>query len=235
MGTIFSAFDQKSVRTASDVATDLLRQSIVSGALEPGTRLKEEDIARELGLSRTPVRKAFLVLEHEGLIQSTRNRGAIVRPYNADAVEELYSVRSRLEALAAQRAAGKMTSTILKRLEKSCARFDSLRAADDVIELIQENLSFHQTIMEAAASPRLGELMRTVTELPLVYKSYHWYSAEQKLISGHYHQQITVALAAGDAERAEKLMRDHILEARDFLVAELHRAATQTAEAAAQP
>ena len=81
-------------------------------------------------------------------------------------------MRSRLEALAAHRAAGKMTPGILERLEESCARFDSLRAADDVIELIQENFAFQRAIMEAVASPRLGELMRTATELPLIYKSY---------------------------------------------------------------
>lgn len=211
----------QTVRSASDVATDLLRESIVTGALVPGMRLKEEEIARELGLSRTPVRKALLVLEHEGLVRSSRNRGAFVRDYDAAGADELYSVRARLEGLAAYRAASKMTPEILGRLEESCARFDALRAADDVIELVRENFTFHRLIAETSASPRLSELMRTVTELPLVYKSYQWYSDEQKLVSGHYHKQITAALGIRNAERAEQLMREHVLEARDFLVSQL--------------
>jgi DNA-binding GntR family transcriptional regulator len=61
-----------------------------------------------------------------------------------------------------------------------------------------------------------------------VYRSYHWYSPEQKLISEHYHRQLTAALAARDAERAERVMTEHVLEARDFLVAQLRAKATET-------
>jgi DNA-binding GntR family transcriptional regulator len=60
-----------------------------------------------------------------------------------------------------------------------------------------------------------------VIEIPLVYKSFYWYSPEQKLISQHYHRQLTRALRVGDAERAELIMKEHVLEARDFLLAQL--------------
>jgi len=60
-----------------------------------------------------------------------------------------------------------------------------------------------------------------VIELPLVYKSYIWYSPDQKRISSHYHRQIVKALATGDAERAELVMKEHVYEARDVLVARL--------------
>jgi DNA-binding GntR family transcriptional regulator len=66
---------------------------------------------------------------------------------------------------------------------------------------------------------RLASMVRKVIELPLVYRSYIWYSGEQKRISGHYHRQIVRALAARDAERAELIMKEHVYEARDLLVA----------------
>jgi DNA-binding GntR family transcriptional regulator len=86
---------------------------------------------------------------------------------------------------------------------------------------VKENLLFHSVIHEAAASDRLGALLRKVIEIPLVYKSFYWYSPEQKLISQHYHRQLTRALRVGDAERAELIMKEHVLEARDFLLAQL--------------
>ena len=86
---------------------------------------------------------------------------------------------------------------------------------------MKENLLFHSVIHEAAASDRLAALIRKVIEIPLVYKSFYWYSPEQKLISQHYHRQLTRAMRLGDGERAELIMKEHVLEARDFLLAEL--------------
>ena len=75
-------------------------------------------------------------------------------------------------------------------------------------------------------------MVRRVIQLPLVYKSYIWYSPDQKRISSHYHRQIVNALAARDGERAELIMKEHVFEARDLLVAQL-RANTASAPAEA--
>ena len=202
-------------------ATELIRAAIIDGRLEPGRRLKEEELARGLGISRTPVREALLVLQTEGLLESAPNRGATVRSYEADDLDDLYQLRAVLEGFAARRSASRISADDLARLRESCDRFVELRAEDDVAELVEENVSFHNIVLEAAGSERLAQMVRKVIELPLVYRSYFWYSAEQKLISEHYHRQLTTALAARDAERAELLMKEHVLEARDFLVARL--------------
>jgi DNA-binding GntR family transcriptional regulator len=67
-------------------------------------------------------------------------------------------------------------------------------------------------------------MVRTVIELPLVYRSYYWYSPEQKLISDHYHHQLAHALSARDGDRAELIMKEHVFEARDFLIERLKEA-----------
>ena len=95
-------------------------------------------------------------------------------------------------------------------------RFAALRVADGLLDLIAENLVFHNTILEAAASERLAAMVRKVVELPLVYRSFYWYSPEQKLMSDHYHQQLTHAIQERDPERAELIMKEHVFEARDF-------------------
>ena len=208
------------VQNASVAATELIRHAILDGRLEPGSRLKEEELARELGISRTPVREALLMLQAEGLVVTAPNRGAVVRTHDADDLRDLYQLRALLEGYATRLAAAKISDEEIGLLRESCDRFDAI-ADDDVRELVKENLLFHSAIHSAADSARLSWMVQRVIELPLVYKSYIWYSPDQKRISAHYHRQIANALGAREAERAELIMREHIFEARDLLVSHI--------------
>ena len=213
------------MRNASVAATQLVRTAILDGRLAPGQRLKEGELARELGISRTPVREALLMLQAEGLVDAVPNRGATVRRHEAADLDDLYQLRALLEGHAAHRAAAKISEEAIAILRGSCDRFDALRGdADDLKDLVKENLLFHNTILEAAGSARLTQMVRKVIELPLVYKSYIWYSPDQKRISGHYHRQITNALAAREADRAELIMKEHVYEARDVLLVHVRAA-----------
>jgi DNA-binding GntR family transcriptional regulator len=207
-------------RNASIAATELIRQAIIDGRLNPGQRLKEEELARELGISRTPVREALLMLQAEGLVDAAPNRSATVHSYSAEDLDDLYKLRAVLEGYATRRAAARLADETIAGLRESCERFESILGdGAEMGELVKENLLFHQTILDGAGSARLTTMVRQVIELPLVYRSYVWYSAEQQRISGHYHSQITRALEARDAERAELIMKEHIFEARDLLLA----------------
>ena len=206
------------VRNAGVVATEVIREAIIDGRLAPGERLKEEELAGELGISRTPIREALAVLQAEGLVDTAPNKGATVRAHDAEDLDDLYRLRALLEGYAASRAATKMEPEQVAELFASCERFEAL-ADGDVAPLVKENVHFHSTIVEAAASGRVAELVRKVIELPLVYRSYIWYSPEQRRISAHFHRQIAVAIEARDTDRAESLMKEHVFEARDMLVA----------------
>src|SRR5207253_6186016 len=114
------------VRNASVAATELIREAIVDGRLEPGRRLKEEELARELGISRTPVREALLVLQSEGLVAAEPNRGATVRSHDAEDLDDLYQLRALLEGYAARRAATRIAEEALGELAASCERLATL-------------------------------------------------------------------------------------------------------------
>ena len=197
---------------------EVIRQAIVEGRLAPGTRLKEEELARELGTSRTPVREALLVLQAEGLVDAARNRGATVRVHDAEDLDDMYRLRALLEGYAARTAAAHASESLVRELWTSCERFEDVPDGD-IHALVKENLVFHNAILDAAGSARVARMVRTVIELPLVYKSYIWYSPEQRRISSHYHRQIARAVEMHDAERAELVMKEHVFEARDLLVA----------------
>ena len=218
------------VRNASVAATELIRNAIIEGRLEPGRRLKEEELARELGISRTPVREALLMLQAEDLVVATPNRGATVRVHDAKDLHDQYELRALLEGFAARRAAERITPEELELLSESCVRFDALRPDYDLRGDVRENLFFHNTILSVADSDRLTALVRKVIELPLVYNSYRWYSADQMRISAHYHRQIVRALADADADRAELIMKEHLFEARDLLVAHVQAIRQSSAE-----
>src|SRR5437870_8767566 len=114
------------VRNASVAATEVIREAIIDGRLEPGRRLKEEDLARELGISRTPVREALLMLQAEGLVVATPNRGAIVRVHDAEDLDDLYQLRALLEGHATRRATPRISDEEIESLHESCERFDAL-------------------------------------------------------------------------------------------------------------
>jgi DNA-binding GntR family transcriptional regulator len=224
---------ERLVRNASVAATELIREAILDGRLEPGQRLKEEELARQLGISRTPVREALLMLQVEGQVVATPNRGAVVRVHTADDLNDLYLLRALLEGHAARRAGERISEAQVQQLRHSCDRFETLVPDKDLRQLVRENLFFHNAILEIAASARLAEMVNQVIQLPLVYKSYIWYSPDQKQISSHYHRQIVNALATGDGERAELVMKEHVFEARDLLVGRLREdEASASAEAA---
>jgi DNA-binding GntR family transcriptional regulator len=165
------------------------------------------------------------MLQAEGLVDAIPNRGAMVRVHSPDDLDDLYQLRALLEGYAARRAAYRISDEQVVALRESCERFDGLETDNDLREIVRENMLFHSTILEVAGSSRLESMVRRVIELPLVYKSYIWYSPDQQRISVHYHRQIANALAARDGERAELIMKEHIFEARDLLVARLRERA----------
>jgi DNA-binding GntR family transcriptional regulator len=205
-------------RSASSAAADLIRQAIIDGRLPAGERLKEIQLAGELGISRTPIREALRILAAEDLVEITPNRGARIRTYTAAELDDMYQLRALLEGYAARRAATRLKNRDLERLRASCRRFARLSTGDSLVELVQENLVFHQTILEAAASERLKSMVRKAIEIPLVYRSYHWYSPEQRRESEVAHRQLTQAFEERDSELAEQIMKEHVFRARDVLM-----------------
>lgn len=210
-------------RSAGEAAADVIRRAILDGTLMPGQRLTEESLARDLKTSRTPVREALRVLKAEGLVVSTPYHGSTVREYEVDDLDDMYQLRALLEGYAARRAAQRIDEEGVRKLRESSERFVELGDATDenVAQIVTENVYFHTTILEIAGSARLTEIVRKVIELPLVYKSYHWYSPDQKRMSEHAHRQLVQVLAAGDEDRAELIMRGHIYDGRDVLLAHI--------------
>lgn len=202
-------------------------QRIVEGTYLPGQRLIEQRVAEELDVSRTPVREAFRRLETAGLIVAERNRGAIVRAVTRNEVVDLYELRSRLEALAAERAASRASAEELHLMEAAATGFGRSVAAVDaanqesVREVTSWNKQFHGLIVTAARHMRLAELLRLTVDAPLVFQSFQKFTHAEYQRSNEFHHLILDAIISGDGLRAGRLMTEHIDQGRDVLLRNL--------------
>ncbi|MGH3260419.1 MAG: GntR family transcriptional regulator, partial [Trebonia sp.] len=183
-------------------------------------------LAKELAVSRTPVREAIAMLQAEGLLEGQQHRGAQVRSYTAGELEEIYDLRSILEGYGARRAATRITDRELARIRTSIERMEKLKPKD-VEHLVQQNGIFHDTILQAADSQRLVTMVNQTRALPLIYQSYAWYTPAQLSLSLEYHRRVLSALERHDAEQAEYDMRHHLFNARDALTSGYAGAAEQ--------
>jgi DNA-binding GntR family transcriptional regulator len=199
------------VATSTVRVRDELQHAILEGVLKPGERLRAEALAQRYGTSRTPVREALLQLEAQGLVEVEPNRGAVVRPFDATDLRDLYDVRALLEPAAAARAAARIAPQQIARLRELC---DDDAPVEDQIAY---NEQFHRVIAEAAGSPRLQAAMRAASGIPRAFRSVFWHDAGQRAESLVCHRRLIGAFEAGDAGLAEAVMRMHILSAIAFL------------------
>ena len=203
-----------------------LRALILTGEYGPEERLIEEQLAERLGVSRTPVRQALTMLEAEALVELAPNRGATVRSFTVADVWDIYDLRAVLEGHAARRAAGRIQRDELARLGVLAAEMEGLAGrfvdhGEEIRTLVALNQEFHGAIVEASRNKRLFRLINRTVEIPLMFKAFFWYTPHERVISNHYHRQILHALEEGDADRAEIVMREHVYEGRDFVIASL--------------
>jgi DNA-binding GntR family transcriptional regulator len=207
-------------RAGSLIAHEI-RRAIVEGRLEPGDLLREEQLAQELGTSRTPVREALIELRNEGLVQSTATRRAIVRSYDDDELRDMYELRCVLEAHAAGLAAERADAAVILDLETSVERFRALveAARDEVQPLVTENLVFHGLIGEAAGLPRLRKMIDQMMVIPLRYRAYASYLPEIRTTIERHHASITKAIAARDTAAARETMAAHVRWTGELAVA----------------
>ncbi len=202
-----------------------IRQGIVEGLYRPGERMVETRLARDLELSRTPIREALRMLQSEGLVVALPNRGATVRNLTVEGIADLYEVRGRLEALAGELAAGRATPAQVEHLGEAEAAFASAARNIDVnnIEAIRAvfhlNDEFHLRLLESAGNERLTQTLIRTVDQPLVFQAFRHYNLGAMRRSAQFHRLIFEAIEAGEPVRAGHLTYEHVLQGRDQLLA----------------
>jgi DNA-binding GntR family transcriptional regulator len=198
---------------AADKAYELLKQRVVGGTYAPGEQMKEEHLARELDISRTPVRAALKRLVEDGLATWDPNRGVRVAEWNDFDIEETFDLRALLEAHAAELAARRGGTALADRLDKLNEQM--ARAIDEagpaLPQQLQEiNSRFHRAILEASGSPRLRAMLEGLIDMPIVIRSHFISTMQDKLQSLYHHRDLAAAVRAGDPDLARRVMQLHL-------------------------
>jgi DNA-binding GntR family transcriptional regulator len=216
-----------------------IQTRVLSGDVPVGTRLRQEALAEEFGVSRTPVREALRKLQASGLVELLPNRGAVVRGPSAREIREAYEVRAELEGLAAELAAGRISDRDLLRLGEAQALFrksvETLIARrarrrapwKDESVWVQANDLFHQAILDAAGNARLSD---TIADLHRSFpRDLTWTALSQssRLLEENVeqHEAVLEAIEQRDPAEARRRMIEHVRSAGDLVTLHFEQAA----------
>lgn len=183
-----------------------LADRIISGALEPGARLRQDHVAAEFGASHVPVREALQRLEAQGLAVSEPRRGVRVAAFDLREVREVAEMRAALEVLALRHAGPHLTRAILDQAEEATRAGDH---SPDVRSWEEANRRFHRLIVTPCAMPRLLAAIDDLHAASARFLFSAW-SSEWEARTDHDHRAILAALRAGQIEDAAAILARHV-------------------------
>jgi DNA-binding GntR family transcriptional regulator len=194
----------------SDKAYEIIRARLVGGHYSPGAQLKEEPLARELGLSRTPVRSALKRLVEDGLASADKTQGVCASEWTEFDIDETFQLRMLMEPYAASLAALRGGEELSVQLLASNRAMRIAIEANDIEAIQTANKEFHNALIEASGSPRLRGILKTMIDMPIIVRSFHLSSKTEHWQSLHHHEELTLAVDAHDGDLAKQVMQLHL-------------------------
>ena len=201
-----------------DVVFRTLRRGIHQGLLTPGERLIEIQLAKRLGVSRTPIREAIRMLELEGLVIMLERRGAIVSNITSKNLNDVLEVRLAMEKFVSGLACERITPEEMEELEKACALFKEAIEKDDVTLMATRDKDFHDLIYKATGNNVILKLMANMQEQMYRYRLEYLkdQAAHQTLIEEH--DELLSSLKEGNKEKAEEVAVRHVEGQRKYIL-----------------
>ncbi|MCT4585290.1 MAG: GntR family transcriptional regulator [Peptostreptococcaceae bacterium] len=201
-----------------EIVFEHLRQSILTGKLEPSQRLMEVQLAEELGVSRTPVREAIRKLELEGLVVMIPRKGAYVADVSLKDIIEVLEIRSALEGLAASLCASRMDEESLNKLKKISDEFEEALKFDNVELMVEKDIAFHDLIFKSTSNDKLIQMNNSLREQVYRFRVMYISDFDKSNSLINEHKSIVKALMKKDSKGAMELSMKHIDNAQNFIV-----------------
>jgi DNA-binding GntR family transcriptional regulator len=188
------------------LAYNSIKEYILEGRLDENSRLTEEFLSTQLGISKSPIREALNRLETEGLIKIEPRKGAYLRRMAMDEVTDLYDLREALETHVVRTAT--LTPVVLKELQQSLKRQRAFLKANDRTHYIEEDVHFHAELAQATGNAHLCAVLENLqNQIWLSRRNTYDLSSST---APDYHGAIVEALEANQRDKAEAVMREHI-------------------------
>ena len=208
-------FDRPNLR---DQIYDVLRKLIITGQIKPGEKINEENIASSLKVSRTPIRETLVRLEHEGIVEITPRKGAHVVSISKKRIMDIMKVRGVLEGLVTRLAVENMTNELLNRIRKTLKTQASIvaeaKSEKRLPKAADVDAELHAILLEGCDNEWAKNMM-DIINLHLQFIRWRTVVLPGRMEKTyHEHAKIMEAIEEGDADLAEKLMRDHVESVR---------------------
>jgi DNA-binding GntR family transcriptional regulator len=204
-----------------DAAYQAIKLAIRENVFPPGYQAAEIEIARQLGMSRTPVHEAMTRLQEEGLVQILARRGILVRALTPDDVAEIYELIIALEGAAAgriARSAEAVRQPVLKRLKDATSEMEKALEKNDLIAWAEADEEFHDALVHGCGNRRLLRMIGTVTDQSHRSRMLTLHLRPKPVFSAREHGRIIAAIRKGDATAAEQAASLHRQRARDEIL-----------------
>ena len=195
-----------------------LEEEILNGELKKGDTLTENSLSARLGVSRTPIRAALHHLAEEGLIKMETNRGVTVLGVSESDLVDIYTIRMRLEGLAAREAAESISDSDLAELRESVELSEFYIRKRDAEHLKELDTKFHEIIYRASSNPRLDKILSELHRNIRVYRKLSLSVSSRLEKSVEEHREILSAIESGNADEADKLITEHIRQAMESVL-----------------
>ena len=204
-----------------DQVKDALLAEIASGKMSPGERIIQEQIALALGVSRQPVQQALMLLRNQGVLTDAPGRGLIVAPLDADHVANIYEMRAAIEGMACRLATGTISEQTLKQGSAIIELGRKAVASGAIAKMIAADIRFHEFLYSLSGNPLIAPAMAThLTYTQRVMGEVLIEDQEPRDIWDQ-HAKILEAIGKGKADLAEKLAKEHLIHASQFMVSRL--------------
>jgi len=208
-------------RTATAQVHEAIKQRILDGSYRPHDYIRETSVARELEVSRTPVREALRELVSEGWLEAIPHHGARVVAWTEKDAREVFELRLVLEPMAVRLASERLDRARLDHLEALAERMEALTERVEVDpgvrnEIAFLNHEFHRELVLASDNQRLFTMLDMVVRTSVIRRNFNTYDHGALQRSMHHHREILQAIEARSPAWAESVMRAHLLSARDL-------------------
>lgn len=207
---------------AADLAYKKIKSKILSRAYVPGFQLKELQVSAEIGLTRTPVREAFIRLDREGLLRIFPNKGAFVIEPTAKEIEDLCEVREALEVMAIRLAIRRANRDELSCLKKMLDKTDQLYLRGVFKNFEDPKFDFHLELIKLSKNDKIISIWKLLDAQLSLVRMTSSMTQKRHLKALEEHQGLLKHIETGDSEKAEHLLRNHINKSRVILLSEFN-------------
>ncbi|NLD19520.1 MAG: GntR family transcriptional regulator [Clostridiales bacterium] len=213
-------FDIQNHRPLREMVYEELKMQILTGAIVPGTRMMEVELADEMGVSRTPIREAIRKLEKEGLVVIEPRRGAYASQISTEDMVEILEVRQNMEGLAAYFAASRMTPQQMSELKDVSNKYNKAVSEGSMENMIKYDTRFHRIIVESCNNKILVQMIEQLQELVLRFRYIYYDNFRRAENMPEEHLRILQAIESRDTDAARKMADVHIDRLKELVIGE---------------